>query len=71
VEGRATGRHRPGEPTPGTPRRKAHVKFLLLVFLGVVALNLVVILAIVAVLVIDYIKSRRKEPENDAHLEAS
>jgi hypothetical protein len=47
------------------------VKFLLLVFLGVLALNLVVILAIIAVLVIDYFKARRKESENDAHLEPS
>jgi hypothetical protein len=46
-------------------------KILFLVFLGILALNVLVILAIAGILLADHWKSRRKERKDDAPANAS
>jgi hypothetical protein len=46
-------------------------KILFLVFLGILALNVLVILAITGILIADHWRSRRKERNDDAPAKAS
>lgn len=52
------------------------MRIVFLVFLGILALNAIVILALVAILVLDHLKSRRRRangeaPADDAHAKTS
>jgi hypothetical protein len=51
------------------------LRIVFLIFLGILALNAAVILALVAILVLDHLKSRRRRaketPTDDAHAKAS
>lgn len=51
------------------------MRIVFLIFLGILALNAVVLLALVAILVLDHLKSRRRRvketPTDDAHANVS
>lgn len=47
------------------------MKLLLMILLGILALNALVILGVTGILFLDHLKSRRRAREKDAHAESS
>jgi len=47
------------------------VKILFIIFLGILAFNALVILAVAGILLVDHARSRRKESEDDVPADAS
>ena len=47
------------------------MKVLFIILMGILALNALVILAVGGILVVDHLRTRRKEPNDDAPAKAS